>query len=208
VTEASLGLPIGIWKRGLNFTILTCEFQTQTPCCVSFLSDGSVAEYQRAEASFKHFCHVQVKACGIHKASNRLENLFCWHERVLLLLKLMIEILKIDHESDLSILFGNSKPWEAPIAMFNLFWVESPHRTNVALMLQFSFKRRSVLQRCGVWFVPNWSCVEFELLFNWLSNVFASNSLKNSVVFDEYHEQLLPLSISKACDLVHYILKI
>jgi hypothetical protein len=56
---------------------------------------------------------------------------------VLPLLKLMIEIMKIDHKSDLSILFGNFKPWEAPIPTFNLFWVESPHCANVALMLHF-----------------------------------------------------------------------
>jgi hypothetical protein len=62
----------------------------------------------------------------------------------------MIEILKIDHESNLSILFGSSRPWEAPILTFDLLWVESPHWANVALMLQFSFKRHSVLQRCGV----------------------------------------------------------
>jgi hypothetical protein len=152
--------------------------------------------------------HVQAEACGIHKASNQLKNLFCWCERVLLLLKLMIEILKIDHKSDLSILFWNSKPWEAPIPTFDFFWVESPHCANVALTLQFSFKRRSVFQRCGVWFVPNWSCVGFELQFNWLSDVFPSNSLKNSVIFDEYCKQLLALSIGEACDLVHYTLKI
>jgi hypothetical protein len=65
-----------------------------------------------------------------------IEKLFCWCERVLPLLKLMIEILKIDHESDLSILFGNSNSWEAPILMCDLLWVESPHCANVALMLQ------------------------------------------------------------------------
>jgi hypothetical protein len=49
-------LPIGDWEKGLNFTILTCEFQTQTPCLVLFSSDISVAEYQQAEASgFEHF---------------------------------------------------------------------------------------------------------------------------------------------------------
>ncbi len=84
--------------------------------------------------------HVQVEAFGIHKASNQLKNLFCWHERVLLLLKLMIEILNIDHKSDLSILLGNSKPWEAPIATFDLFLAWSPHCAKVALSLKFSFK--------------------------------------------------------------------
>jgi hypothetical protein len=106
-------------------------------------------------------------------------------ERVVPSLNLMIEILKIDHKSDLSILFGSSKPWEAPIPTFDLLWDESPHCANVALMLQFSYKHRSVLQRCGVWFVPNWSWVRFELQFNWLSDVFPSNSLKISVIFDE-----------------------
>jgi hypothetical protein len=49
-------LLIGDWERGSNFTILTLEFQTQTPCLVLFSSDSSVAEYQQAEASgFKHF---------------------------------------------------------------------------------------------------------------------------------------------------------
>ncbi len=63
VAEASLGLPIGDWERGLNFSILTCEFQTQTPCLVSFLSNSSVAEYQWAEASgFKHFCYLEAGA--------------------------------------------------------------------------------------------------------------------------------------------------
>jgi hypothetical protein len=137
-----------------------------------------------------------------------IEKLFCWCERVLPLLKLIIEILKIDHKSDLSILFGNSKPWEAPIPTFDFFWVESPHCANVALMLQLSFKHCSVLQRCGVWFVPNWSWMRFELQLNWLSNVFPSNSLKNSVTFDEYCKQLLVLSVSETCDLVHYILEI
>ncbi len=66
----------------------------------------------------------------------------------------------------------------------------------------------AVFQRCGVWFVLNWSCMRFELQFNWLSDVFPSNSLKNSVVFDEDCKQLSALSISEACDLAHYILQI
>jgi hypothetical protein len=62
--EASLGLSVGDQERGLNFTILTCEFQTQIQSCFIF-SNSSVAEYQKAEASgFKHFqlleavCHL------------------------------------------------------------------------------------------------------------------------------------------------------
>jgi hypothetical protein len=31
-------------ERGLNFTVLICEFQTQTPCLVSFLSLLSINE--------------------------------------------------------------------------------------------------------------------------------------------------------------------
>jgi hypothetical protein len=50
--------------------------------------------------------------------------------------------------------------------------------------------------------------VEFDLQFNWLSNVSALNFLKNFVVFDEYCKQLLTLKISAACDLLNYILEI
>ncbi len=48
----------------------------------------------------------------------------------------------------------------------------------------------------------------FELQFYGLSNVFASNPLKDSVLFDEYCKKLLALSFSKACDLVYPVLKV
>ncbi len=76
-----------------------------------------------------------------------------------------------------------------------------------ALMRHKLYSRFTIVLCCGngnqtgvVW--------GFELQFNWLSSGFPSNSLKNSVIFDEYCKQLLALSISERCDLVHYILEI
>jgi hypothetical protein len=48
----------------------------------------------------------------------------------------------------------------------------------------------------------------FELQFDGLSNVFASNPLKDFVVFDEYCKKVLVLRFSEAYDLVSHILKV